>query len=161
MAAMSEQSDVILTPNSYDDDFLKRWLDRHLWGYPKLVDACPFSVLADVRRKNLEEREKILGSLPAIHSESSPDASGGRPTEIPGVGDITRDPSLPHSPPHEDQAVTNENVNSDIHGVYTDEAENHPEDDSEQSVTQSVEVSVGEIVADRTSVPYDTEHTQG
>ena len=52
---MSEQSDVILTPNSHDDDFLKRALDRHLWGYPKLVDACPFSVLADVRRKNLED----------------------------------------------------------------------------------------------------------
>ena len=52
---MSEQSDVILTPNSYDDGFLERWLDRVLWGYPKLVDACPFSVLADVRRKNLED----------------------------------------------------------------------------------------------------------
>ena len=145
-----------LTPNSYDDDFLKRWLDRHLWGYPKLVDACPFSVLADVRRKNLEEREKILGSLPAIYSESAPDASGGRP----GGGDIAQDPSLPHSPPHEDQAFTNENVNSDIHGVYTNVVENHPEDDSEQSVMQSVQGSVGEIVADRHSVPYDTEHTQ-
>ena len=149
-----------LTPNSYDDDFLKRWLDRHLWGYPKLVDACPFSVLADVRRKNLEEREKILGSLPAIHSESAPDASGGRPTEIPGGGDIAQDPSLPHSPPHEDQTFTNENVNPDIHGVYANEAENHPENDSEQSITQSVEVSVAEIVAERHSVPYDTNHTQ-
>ena len=158
---MSEQSDVILTPNSYayDNDFLKRWLDRHLWGYPKLVDACPFSALADVRRKNLEEREKILGSLPSIHSESAPDASGGRPTEIRG-GDITQDPSLPYSPPHQDQAFTNENANTDMHSVYANEAENHPEDDSEQSVTQSVEVSVGEIVADRHSVPYDTEHTQ-
>ena len=138
---MSEQSDVILTPNSDDDDFLKRWLDRHLWGYPKLVDACPFSVLADVRRKNLKERMKILGSLPAIHSESAPDVSGGRPTEIPGVGDITRGSSLPHSPPHEDQAFTNEDVNPDVHGVYTNEAEDHPEDHSEQSVTQSVQVS--------------------
>ena len=152
---MSEQSGVILTPNSVNDDFLKRALDRHLWGYPKLVDACPFSVLADVRRKNLEEREKILGSLPAIHSESAPDAPGGRPTEIPGGGDIAQDPSLPHSPSHEDQAFTNENVN---HSVYTNEAENYPKDDSEQSVTQSVQLSVGEI--DRHSVPYDTGHTQ-
>ena len=114
MAVMSEQSDVILTPNSYsyDDDFLKRWLDRHLWGYPKLVDACPFSALADVRRKNLEEREKILGSLPAIHSESAPDASGGRPTEIPGGGDIAQDPNLPHSPSREDRAFTNEDAAS-------------------------------------------------
>ena len=158
---MSEQSDIILTPDRGNDDSLKWCLDRHLWGFPKLVDACPFSALADVRRKNLEEREKILGSLPAIHSESAPDASGGRSTEIPGGGDIAQDPSLPHSLSHEDQAFTNENVNPDIHGVYTNEVENHPEDDSEQSVTQSVEVSVGEIVADRHSVPYDTEHTQG
>ena len=137
---MSEQSDVILTPNSSDDDFLKRWLDRHLWGYPKLVDACPFSVLADVRSKNLEEREKSAPPLPAIHSESAPDASGGRFTEIPGGGNITRDASLTHSPSHEDQAFTNENVNPDIHGVYTNVVENHPEDDSEQSVTKSVQV---------------------
>ena len=157
---MSEQSDVILTPNSYDDDFLKRWLDRHLWGYPKLVDACPFSVLADVRRKNLEERKKSAQPLPTIHSESAPDASGGRPTEIPGGGDIAQDPNLLHSPSREDRAFTNEDVNPDIHGVYTNETENHPEDDSEQSVTQNVQVSVGEIVADRHSVPYNTEHTQ-
>ena len=116
---MSEQSDVILTPNSYDNDFLKRWLDRHLWGYPKLVDACPLSVLADVRGKNLEEREKSAPPLPAIHSESAPDASGRRPTEILGGGDIPQGPSLPHSPSHGDQAFTNENVNPDIHGVYT------------------------------------------
>ena len=161
MAEISEQSDDILTPNSYDDDFLKRWLDRHLWGYPKLVDACPFSVLADVRRKNLEEREKSAPPLPAIHSESAPDASGGRSTETPGGGDITRDPGLPHSPPHEDLVFTKEDVNPDIHGVYTDEAENHPEDHSEQPVAKSVQVSVGEIVAGRHSVPYDTEHTQG
>ena len=156
MAGINEQSDVILTPNSVKDDFLRRALDRRLWGYPKLVDACPFSVLADVRRKNLEEREKILGSLPAILSESAPDASGGRP----GGGDIAQDPSLPHSPLHEDQALTNENLSPNIHGVYTDEVENHPEDDSEQSVTQNVQVSVGEIVADRHSVPHNTEHTQ-
>ena len=89
---MSEQSDVILTPNSYmyDNDFLKRWLDRHLWGYPKLVDACPFSVPTDVRKHKIQEREKSTRSLPANHSESSSDASGVRPTEIPGVGDITR-----------------------------------------------------------------------
>ena len=157
---MSEQSDVILTPNSYDDDFLKRALDRLLWGYPKLVDGCPFSVLADVRRKNLEERNKSAPPLPTIHSESAPDASGGRPTEILGGGDIPQELSLPHSPPHEDRTLSTENVNPDIDGVYTDEVENHSEDDSEQSVTQSVEVSVGEIVADRHSVPCDTEHTQ-
>ena len=157
---MSEQSDVILTPNSIDNDFLKRWLDRRLWGYPKLVDACPFSVLADVRRKSLEEREKSAPPLPAIHSESAPDASGGRSTEIPGGGDIPQELSLTHSPPHDDRAFTNENVNLDIHGVYTNVVENHPEDDSEQSVMQSVQGSVGEIVADRHSVPYDTEHTQ-
>ena len=138
---MSEQSDVILTPNSDDDDFLKRWLDRHLWGYPKLVDTCPFSVLADVRRKNLEERKKRTWPLPSIHSESAPDASGRRPTEILGGGDITQDPGLPHSPPHEDRTLSNKNENPDIHGVYTDEVENHPEDDTEQSVTQSVQVS--------------------
>ena len=106
---------------------------------------------------------KILGSLPAIHSESAPDASGGRPTEIPGGGDITRDPSLPHSPPHEDLAFTNEDVNPDVHGVYTNEAENHPENDSVQSVTQSITVVqdlVGERLPDRHSVPGDTERTQ-
>ena len=157
---MSEQSDIILTPNSFNDDYLKWVLDRHLWGYPKLVDACPFSVLADVRRKNLEEREKRLRPPPAIRLESALDASGGRSPEIPGGGGITRDPGLPHSPPHEDRTLPNENLNPDIHGVYADEVENHPEDDSEQSVTQSVEVSVGEIVADRHSVPCDTEHTQ-
>ena len=157
---MSEQSDVILTPNRYRDEDLKQALDRILWGYPKLVDACPFFVLADVRRKNLEEREKSAPPLPAIHSESAPDASGERSTEIPGGGDITRGPGLPHSPPHEDRTLSTENVNPDIHGVYIDEVENHPEDDSVQSVTQSVQVSVGEIVADRHSVPYDTEHTQ-
>ena len=94
------------------------------------------------------------------HSESAPDASGGRPTEIPGGGDIAQDPNLPHSPSREDRAFTNEDVNPDIHGVYTNETENHPENDSEQSVTQSFEVSVGEIVADRHIVPYDTEPTQ-
>ena len=153
---MSEQSDVILTPSSYGDDVLKWWLDRHLWGYPKLVDACPFSVLADVQKQNSE----IARPLPTIHSESAPDASGGRSIEIPGGGDITRDPGLPHSPPHEDRTLSTENVNPDIDGMYTDEAENHPEDDSEQSVTQSTQASVGEIVADRHSVPYDTGHTQ-
>ena len=138
---MSEQSDVILTPNRYRDEDLKQALDQILWGYPKLVDACPLSVLADVRLQNLEKRRKRTRPLPAIHSESAPDASGGRSTEIPGGGDITRDPGLPHSPPHEDRTLSDENVNPDIHGVYTDEVENHPEDDTEQSVKQSVQVS--------------------
>ena len=52
---MSEQSDAILTPNSIDEDSLKQDLDRYLWGYPKLVDACPFFVLTDVWGQNLEE----------------------------------------------------------------------------------------------------------
>ena len=149
-----------LTPISIDDFLLKRALGGILWGYPKLVDACPFSVLADVRRQILEERKKSAPPLPAIHSESASDASGGRPTEIPGGGDKAQGPSLPHSASHEDQAFTNVNVNPDSHGVYTNEAENHPEDHSGQSVMQSVEVSVGEIVSDRHSVPHDTEHTQ-
>ena len=139
---MSEQNDVILTPNRGNDDILKRVLDQLLWGYPKLVDACPFSVLADVRKQNIQEREKSTLPLPASHSESASDASGGRLTEVLGGGDITRDPGLPHSPPHEDQVFTNENVNPDIHGVYINEAENHPDDDSEQSVAQSVQVSI-------------------
>ena len=139
---MSEQSDVILTPSSYGDDLLKWELDRLLWGYPKLVDACPFSVLTDVRKHKIQEREKSTRPLPASHSESTSDASEGRPTEIPGVGGITRGPSLPHSPPHEDQVFTNENMNPDIHGVYINEAKNHPDDDSEQSVAQSVQVSI-------------------
>ena len=151
--------DVILTSHSFNDDWLKWELDRLLWGYPKLVDAYPFSVLADVRRKKLEERRKSAPQLPAIHSESAPDASGERPTEIRG-GDITQDPSLPYSPPYQDRAFTNENANTDMHSVCANEAENHPEDDSEQSVTQSTQASVGEIVADRHSVPYDTGHTQ-
>ena len=157
---MSEQSDVILTPDSYNDDFLKRCLFRHLWGYPKLVDACPFSVLTDVRKQKIQEREKSTRPLPANHSESASDASEGRPTEIPGVGDITRDPSLPHSPPHEYRAFTNENANTDVHSVYANEAENHPQDHCEQSVTQSTQASVGKIAADRHSIPYDTGHTQ-
>ena len=131
---MSEQSDVTLTPNSFGDDSLKWVLDRHLWGYPKLVDACPFSVLADERRKK-EERKKRTWSLPSIHSDSASDASRGQRTEILGGGDITRDWSLSHTPPYDDEARANEDVNPDIHGVYTNEAENHPEDDSQQSVT--------------------------
>ena len=107
----------------------------------------------------MEERKRTW-PLPSIHSESAPEASGGRPTEIPGAGDIPQELNLTHSPPHEDQAFTNENVNPDIHGVYTNVVENHPEDDSQQSVTQSAQLSVGEIVADRHSIPYDTEHTQ-
>ena len=139
---MSEQSDDILTTNSIDDDFPKRVLGGILWGYPKLVDMCPLSILTDVRKQKIQEREKSTRPLPASHSESASDASEGRPTEIPGVGGITRGPSLPHSPPHEDQIFTNENMNPDIHGVYINEAENHPDDDSEQSVAQSVQVSI-------------------
>ena len=83
----------------------------------------------------------------------------GQHRELPGGGDITRDPSLPPSL-RKGQVSANENVHSDITDLHTYEAENHPEDDSQQSVTQSAQLSVGEIVADRHSVPYDTEHTQ-
>ena len=131
---MSEQSDIILTPNSVNDDFLKRALDRRLWGYPKLVDACPFCVLADVRRQNLEEREKRAWSLPFIHLESATNVPEGQHRELPGGGDITRDPSLPPSL-RKGQVSANENVHSDITDLHTYEAENHPEDDSVQSVT--------------------------
>ena len=124
---MSEQSDVILTPNSFNDDYLKWVLDRHLWGYPKLADACPVSILAK------EDRMKSAQLLPTVHSEAASDASGGRP----GGGDIAQDPNLSHSPSREDRAFTNEDVNPDIHGVYTNETENHPENDSEQSVTNA------------------------
>ena len=47
--------DVILTSNSYDDDWLKKRLGRLLWGYPHLVDVV-FSEYADVRRRNIEQR---------------------------------------------------------------------------------------------------------
>ena len=107
---MSEQSDVILTPNSYDDGFLERWLDRVLWGYPKLVDACPFSILAVVRKQKIEEREKSAKPIPAIHLETDTDAQEEQHPELPGGGNITRDPILPPSSPLEDQASTNEIV---------------------------------------------------
>ena len=75
---MSEQGDVILTPCSYGDGELKPSLDGLLWGYPKLVDACPFSVLSNVRNQKLEERPESAWPLPVTHSESAPDASEGR-----------------------------------------------------------------------------------
>ena len=126
---MSVQSDVILTPNSFDDDFLKRWLNRHLWGYPKLVGECPFSVLTDVRQQNLEAIRETIWQPQTIHSESARDASEGRPTEIPDGGDITQDPELLH-PPH-------------LRLLYT-----------------KYSGFGGEIVADRHSIPNDTEHTE-
>ena len=138
---MSEQGDVILTPCSYGDGELKPSLDGLLWGYPKLVDACPFSVLADVRKQKLEEWEEIDKPLPAIHSELATDAPGGKHTELPGGGDITRDPSLSHSPPHENRASMDEHAHSDVHGVYSFEAENHPGENPLQTTTQGGSVS--------------------
>ena len=44
-----------MTSNSVDDDWLKRWLGRFLWGYPHLVDIV-FSEYADVRRRSIEQR---------------------------------------------------------------------------------------------------------
>ena len=81
-----------------------------------------------------------------------------------GRGDITWDPSLRHSPPHEHLTSTDENVHSDVIGLHTYQTENHPEEHSEQSITNNIPVVqdlVGEKVANRHSVPYDTEHTQG
>ena len=47
--------DVILTSNSFDDDWLKVQLDRLLWGYPHLVDIV-FSEYSEGRRRNIEQR---------------------------------------------------------------------------------------------------------
>ena len=50
-------SDVILTSNSFDNDWLKRELGRLLWGYPHLVDIV-FSAYADVRGRNIIEQSR-------------------------------------------------------------------------------------------------------
>ena len=108
------------------------------------------------------EREKRAWSLPTIHLESATDVPEGQHPELPGGGDITQDPSLPPSL-RKDQVSANENVHSDVTDLHTYEAENHPENDSVQSVTQSITVVqdlVGERLPDRHSVPGDTERTQ-
>ena len=48
--------DVILTSNSFEDDWLKVQLGRLLWGYPHLVDIV-FSEYSDARRLNIEQRQ--------------------------------------------------------------------------------------------------------
>ena len=154
MAVMNEQSDVIPTPNSGNDDWTKRWLDRALWGYPKLVEACPFSVLADARRRNLEEGESSI-------SESATDASEGQHPELPSGGDTTRNPSQSPSPSHENQASTNEDVHPDVNDVYALEAENHPVDVFVQTTMESRAVSQepsAELVGGESSVPCSADH---
>ena len=61
--------DVILTSNSYDDDWLKQRLGRLLWGYPHLVDIV-FSEYADVRRRNIEQRRTKQNDREAAPAES-------------------------------------------------------------------------------------------
>ena len=59
--------DVILTCNSFDDDWLKPKLGRLLWGYPHLVDVV-FSEYTDVRRRHVEQqrtRENDRDAVPA------------------------------------------------------------------------------------------------
>ena len=50
-------SDVILTSNSFDDDWLKTKLGRLLWGYPHIFDIV-FSEYADVRGRNIIEQSR-------------------------------------------------------------------------------------------------------
>ena len=99
-------------------------LVRVLWGYPKLVDACPFSVLADVRKKNMEEQETT-------------DGPEGRHPELPGGGDTTRYPSPPYSPSRENQASMESDAHPDVHGVYNQEDRHHLEEDPQHPVTWS------------------------
>ena len=62
-------SDVILTSNSFDDDWLKEKLGRLLWAYPHLVDIV-FSGYADVRRRNIEQRRTRQNGRGATPAES-------------------------------------------------------------------------------------------
>ena len=61
--------DVILTSNSFDDDWLKEKLGRLLWAYPHLVDIV-FSGYADVRRRNIEQRQTKQNGRRAAPDES-------------------------------------------------------------------------------------------
>ena len=56
-----------MTSTSDNDDWLKRELDRSLWGYLHLVDVV-FSEYTDVRRRHLEQqrtRENDRDAVPA------------------------------------------------------------------------------------------------
>ena len=61
--------DAILTCNSFDDDWLKEKLGRLLWAYPHLVDIV-FSGYADVRRRNIEQRQTKQNGRRAAPDES-------------------------------------------------------------------------------------------
>ena len=61
--------DVILTSNSFEDDWLKVELDRLLWGYPHLVGVA-FSGYADVRRRNIEQRQTRQNDREAVPAGS-------------------------------------------------------------------------------------------
>ena len=61
--------DVILTSNSYDDDWLKQQLGRLLWGYPHLVEIV-FSEYSDVRRRDIEQHQTRQNDRKATPAES-------------------------------------------------------------------------------------------
>ena len=58
-----------MTSTSDDDDELKLWLGRLLWGYPHLVNIV-FSEYADVRRRNIEQRRTKQNDREAAPAES-------------------------------------------------------------------------------------------
>ena len=120
---MDGQSDVILTPNSSGQKWLEWALARYLWGYPKLVKACPSSALLQIREKNLKEQKKKERETNVLGLAT--DASEGRHPELPGT---TRSQSRSPAPSRGDQVSTDENMHPDVHGVYTFEAASHPGD---------------------------------
>ena len=65
--------DVILTSDSFDDDWLKPKLGRLLWGYPHLIDISS-SEYADVRRRNIEQRRASQIDREAAPAESEKEA---------------------------------------------------------------------------------------
>ena len=85
--------------NSYSNDWLECRLRRRLWGYPKLASFAFYSELADVRRRNQEERE---------------------------IEKLDRDLSKPPSPSHGQPPFTGEKGQPDVHVVYACESENYP-----------------------------------
>ena len=58
-----------MTSTSDDDDELKLWLGRLLWGYPQLVEIV-FSEYVDVRRRNIEQRRTSQNDREAVPAES-------------------------------------------------------------------------------------------
>ena len=108
--------------NSYSNDWLECRLGRRLWGYPKLASFAFYSALADVRRRNQEEREieKSAQSHSESHSEPAT-ASDGRHLEL-----LDRDLSKPPTASHGLPPFTGEKGQPDVHGVYACESENYP-----------------------------------